>query len=243
MEHSDAIGVTPKPPRRVGLIGLGAIGETVAKALLRNSATTGVPPAPGASPDGVDGAALCAVLVRDVSRHDEASWLDGILITSDADAFFAARPEVVVEAAGQPAVAAYAEQALRTGADFIAASTGALTDDSLRRRIVATARTAGCGRMHLASGAMPGLDWMQAAAMGGGPSRVAVVQSKPPGAWAGTPGAAAAAAVGDWVAHGPLTIFEGNARRAASEFPKTSNVTATLALATVGLDATQSSVT
>ena len=46
-------------------------------------------------------------------------------------------------------------------------------------------------------------------------------------------------AVANWDEHGPLTIFTGVAREAAAAFPKSSNVTATLALATVGLDATQ----
>ena len=87
-----------------------------------------------------------------------------------------------------------------------------------------------------------------------------VVQSKPPVSWHGTAAEAAVLAVEDWASHGmlylpsrsalfwlpmthalralagPLTIFEGPARAAASTFPKSSNVTATLALATVGLD-------
>merc|ERR1711865_433998 len=94
------------------------------------------------------------------------------------------------------------------------------------------------GRLHLASGAMPGLDWMQAASMGGGVEKVSIVQSKPPASWHGTMAEEAVLAVEDWDDHGPLTIFEGVARDAAKAFPKNSNVTATLALATAGLDAT-----
>lgn len=227
--------------RRVGLLGLGAIGEVVAKALLREPAATGCPPAGDSpEPDGIEGAALCAILVSDTAKHaDKASWLPAdVLLTSDSEAFFAAAPEVIVEAAGQPTVISYGERALAAGCDFIVTSTGALTDDSLHERLRSAATGSTSGRLHLASGAMPGLDWMQAAAMGGGVSRLSVVQSKPPTSWHGTVAEEAVLAVDDWESHGPLTIFEGPARSAASAFPKSSNVTATLALATVGLDAT-----
>ena len=233
-----------KAPRRVGLLGIGAIGSTVARALLRPAALLGMPPTGEApEPDGVEGAALCAVLVSDTAKHDaKRAWLpEGVLLTDSVVEFLAAAPEVVVEAAGQPTVIDYGELVLRAGADFVVTSTGALTDDVLHARLKAAACEAGSGRLHLASGAMPGLDWMQAAAMGGGGGRdvtVTVVQSKPPASWVGTVAEPAVAAVEDWEAHGPLTIFEGVAREAAAAFPKSSNVTATLALATVGLDAT-----
>ncbi len=226
--------------RRVGLLGLGAIGEVVAKALLREHAGVGSPPeGEGTEPGGVEGATLCAILVSDTAKHSGKAWLPAnVVLTADPEVFFAAAPEVIVEAAGQPTVVSFGERALLAGCDFIVTSTGALTDDALHERLSNAAAGAASGRLHLASGAMPGLDWMQAAAMGGGVSNVHVVQSKPPVSWHGTAAEAAVLAVEDWQSHGPLTIFEGSARVAASTFPKSSNVTATLALATVGLDAT-----
>jgi hypothetical protein len=191
--------------RRVGLLGLGAIGEVVAKALLREPAATGCPPAGDSpEPDGIEGAALCAILVSDTAKHaDKASWLPAdVLLTSDSEAFFAAAPEVIVEAAGQPTVISYGERALAAGCDFIVTSTGALTDDSLHERLRSAATGSTSGRLHLASGAMPGLDWMQAAAMGGGVSRLSVVQSKPPTSWHGTVAEEAVLAVDDWESHG-----------------------------------------
>ena len=251
----------PKPARRVGLLGIGAIGETVARALLRPPNPTATPPAVG-EPGGVEGAELTAVLVSDSAKHaDKRAWLgQGVLLTDDPEAFFAEQLDVVVEAAGQvrrppvvpapallpvllmypglqPAVVAYGERCLRAGHDLLVTSTGALTDDALHAQLHAIARQQ--GRLHLCSGAMPGLDWLQAAAMGGGVKQVRVVQSKPPASWIGTVAEEQVQAVADWDAHGPLTIFEGVAREAAAAFPKSSNVTATLALATVGLDATQ----
>ena len=92
----------PKPARRVGLLGIGAIGETVARALLRPPNPTATPPAEG-EPGGVEGAELAAVLVSESAKHaDKRAWLgQGVLLTDDPEAFFAERLDVVVEAAGQ----------------------------------------------------------------------------------------------------------------------------------------------
>ena len=153
-----ASGMAAKAPRRVGLLGIGAIGQVVAKALLRPAALVGVPPLGEApEPDGVEGAALCAVLVSDTAKHaDKRAWLpEGVLLTDSIEAFMAAVPECVVETAGQPTVVDYGELVLRSGADFVVTSTGALTDDALHARLKAAACEVGSGRLHLASGAMP----------------------------------------------------------------------------------------
>ena len=231
------------PARRVGLLGLGAIGETVARALTNPVAAA--PGEPAEEVGGVEGTVLVAVLVTDCQKHTEKlTWLNGgtgrVLLTSDPEEFFAAGCDVVVEAAGQESVSQFGEQALKAGTDLIISSTGALTDDSLRDRLHAAARSAAGGRLHLASGAMPGLDWMQAVSMGaGGAQLVSVTQSKPPYSWYGTCAEGAVRAITDWDEQGPLTVFEGVARDAARQFPKSSNVTATLAFATAGLDNTR----
>ena len=66
-----------------------------------------------------------------------------MVFTTDPDAFFAADWDVCVEAAGQPAVIAYAARCLGNGRDFLATSIGALTDDELYAALVATAEEAG----------------------------------------------------------------------------------------------------
>lgn len=247
---ASASSMSTRPTRRVGLIGCGTIGEAVARALL-------LPPdTPEQERQGVPGAELVAILVYDAAKHEaKRSWLPpAAALTSDPEAFLAAGLDIVVEAAGQPLVRSLGERCLRCGADFVVTSTGAFTDDSLLRAMRAAASTAGSGRLHLASGAMPGLDWMQCAAMGSGAAAtVHVRQMKPPISWAAcghAPTEAAVAAVGGgadtdeaavaaaWAQHGPLVIFEGPAREAARLYPKSSNVTATLALGTVGLDRT-----
>jgi aspartate dehydrogenase len=157
-----------------------------------------------------------------------------VLFTSDVEAFFALEPDVVVEVAGQEAVRQYAARVLGAGSDLLVASIGAFTDDAFYGELQDLA-IAGPGRLMLAGGALPAVDWMQAAAMLP-VTEVTITQTKPVGSWQGTPAEDLVAL--DALAE-PVTFFEGTARRAAATFVKSSNITAMLALATVGLDATR----
>jgi aspartate dehydrogenase len=87
----------------------------------------------------------------------------------------------------------------------------------------------------LISGALPAVDWMAAAALSGACS-AAITQEKPVASWRGTP---AAEMIDLDDVKKPACFFEGTAREAASRFPKSSNITAMLALATAGLDKTK----
>jgi predicted dinucleotide-utilizing enzyme len=277
MSHLVASPQPPQPPRHhhrvVALIGCGAIGEAVARALLPRHPPSPAPAPPlppllDATAPGVDNAELAAVLVRDVAKY---TWLQppppplgsaaapatpeaeeagrprlpaGVVVTADVEEWLAECARrgvgVVVEAAGQPLVRSLGERVLRAGMSLLVTSTGAFTDDELLRRLRGAAEAEGGGRLLLAGGAMPGLDWMQAVAIGAGAeASVQVTQSKPPQSWAscgdpeteaavavvsaGGAGAAegrergqdeAAAAAAAWAEHGPLTLFEGMAREA-----------------------------
>ncbi len=213
--------------RRVGLIGFGAIGRSVAQALQRGEAGQAV---------------LAAVLVRDIvkytSRSDEVVMelvaSQEVVFTDDPELFFAGPLDLVVEAAGQDAVRMYAEPSLRIGMDVLVVSIGAFTDDALYARLRDLAE-GGDGRLLLAAGALPAVDWMQAAARAPVNS-VTITQTKPVSSWRGTP----AEALVDLVGLSQATCFlSGTAREAAHTFAKSSNITAMLALATGGMDTTR----
>lgn len=212
---------------RVGLIGFGAIGRDVAAALQEGRAGD---------------AALVSVLVRDVAPYVSGGDLNAerliaeqaVLFTDDPEIFFAAGLDLVVEAAGQDAVRQVGARVLGAGMDFLVASIGAFTDDALYTEL-RTLVDAGNGRLLLAAGALPAVDWMQAAAAAP-VYRVLITQTKPVASWGATP-AAGLVDLDGLVA--PAVFFEGTAREAAATFAKSSNITAMLALATVGLDATR----
>jgi aspartate dehydrogenase len=109
---------------QVGLIGYGAIGKSVADALL----------------DGRAGnASLAAVLVRDVNKYwgclPFSSSPPRITFTDDADTFFGCDFDLLVEAAGHAAVRQYARRGLEKGTDVLVVSVGVFADDGFYREL------------------------------------------------------------------------------------------------------------
>ncbi|MDR6952997.1 aspartate dehydrogenase [Ancylobacter sp. 3268] len=190
-------------PHQVALIGFGAIGRALADEL------------------GKDSAYRLAVLRRGgalLPRQIEA--LDTL------DALIAARPALVVEAAGQGAVAAYAPALIEAGISLVITSTGALAEDALLHRLVLAAETSGA-RLIVPAGAIGGLDYLTAVAGLPG-ARVRYTSRKPPAAWGEELRA---------LGHAPealssaVVLFEGGAGEAARRYPRNLNAGLTVALA------------
>ena len=158
----------------------------------------------------------------------------GVPIVTSLPALLALQPELVVEAAGHEAVRAHGAACLRAGADLLIASVGALADADLLAELEAAARVAH-RQVLLPSGALAGLDYLQAARLAG-LHTVCLRSRKPPLAWRGTP---AETLLDLGALTSAQTFFRGSAREAARLYPKNANVAATLALCTLGLDATQ----
>jgi aspartate dehydrogenase len=207
----------------VGLIGYGAIGQTVADAIYAGRAGK---------------ASLTAVLCRDPGKYyklESRATIDpDTLFTDNPEDFLTAPVELIVEAAGQDALRAYGLRGLEQGRDLLVTSVGAFTDDDFFEELIQCAEKKGV-RLLLASGALPAVDWMSSVAQSG-LQNVSITQTKPVKSWRTTP----AAELIDLESLEKTTcFFEGTAREAASRFPKSSNITAMLALSTAGLDQTQ----
>lgn len=204
-----------RPPSKIGLIGLGAIGRVLCEALAEEplqAQVTGalVTPRPRAAPAG------------------------GPPLFTTLEALLASAPDMVVECAGAAALDAFAEPVLRSGRNLLIASVGALADP-LRHARLRDAAERGGSRLLLSAGAIGGLDHL-AAARRCGLQRVRLRSSKPPAAWRGT---AAESRLDLDAVKGPTLLFKGSARAAATLYPSNANVAAALALATLGFDATQ----
>ena len=150
------------------------------------------------------------------------------------DAFIARKPSIVVECASAQALAEYGPALLAAGIDLVPLSLTALADPDVEHRLMAAA-TRGPGRLEIAPGAIGTLDLL-ASAREDGLKRVVYRQLKSPAMWQLTP----AAALADLESiRDRQVFFRGSVREAARRLPGNLNSSVGVALAGLGLDATE----
>jgi aspartate dehydrogenase len=202
---------------RVGVVGCGAIGSVIARAVDAGQ---------------VPGAAVTALCDQ---QQDRAQALAGSL-TSPPKVCDVERLidicDVVVEAASGSALPGIARPALEAGRTVLAMSVGALLGSP---DLLALAERTG-GRLLVPSGAVAGLDAVKAAVVAG-VDRVTLTTRKPPAGLAGAPYLTEhAVELGDITE--PTVVFEGPAAEAVKGFPANVNVAAALSLAGIGPERT-----
>ncbi|MGD9616741.1 MAG: aspartate dehydrogenase [Alphaproteobacteria bacterium] len=208
-------------PLRVGIAGFGTIGKVVASHL--------DPKLHG----GIDGVTLAAVSARDIGRAERAmAGLMRPVPVVPLAGLAQADLDIVVECAPALLLRDIAEPALGAGRTLVTLSCGALLDNF---DLVDLARRHG-GRILVPTGALLGLDAVQAAAEGT-IARVHMVTRKPPDGLDGAPYLVerGISVRGIWKRQ---CVFSGSAREAARGFPANVNVAAALALAGIGPDRT-----
>lgn len=154
-------------------------------------------------------------------------------VVGDTKALIDAAPDLVVECAGHQGVRQHATAVLRAGIETVIVSIGSLADIQLHDAVNEAARE-GSTRFILPAGAIGGIDVLSAL-KASGIEAVTYTGRKPPHAWKGTP----AETLCDLDGLAAETVFfSGNAREAATQYPKNANVAATLALAGIGFERT-----
>ncbi|RUT29254.1 DUF108 domain-containing protein [Arsenicitalea aurantiaca] len=192
------------------LIGLGRIGEAVARALTASS----------------DGPALSAIVTRTPDRAkalfpDVSCYQDLDRALGDA--------EIVIECASPDVLAGHGPRILAEGRDLVPISLSAFAGTGGPALVAALEK--GPGRLFIPSGAacaLPLLDVARCAGL----DRVVFRQTYPPALWARLEGLSDARAyVG--------TFLSASAREAARRFPRNLNAAIGVALAGLGLDRTE----
>ena len=205
---------------RVAIAGLGSIGTKIATAL----------------DQGIEGLTLSAVAVRDPAKHQ--AFLNGLrhqpqILPIDQ---LSEAADLVVECAPTSQLRAIVEPAVKRGKSAVVVSVGGLLDNY---DLIDLAR-ANAGRILVPTGALIGLDAVNAAAVGTIHS-VKMVTRKPVDGLKGAPFIVENKIDIDNLRE-PLKLFEGSARDAAKGFPANVNVAVALSLAGIGPDRTQMQV-
>lgn len=201
----------------VAIVGLGAVGRTVARAI----------------DEGLTGYSLAAVSVRDPERHAEfvGSLRHRPAFVAAGEA--AEHADLVVECAPAAIFAELATPVVEAGKDLVLLSSGALLDHwELVDRAAQTGAT-----IRVPSGALLGLDAVQAAAVGQIHS-VRMTTRKPVTGLLGAPYLAEHGIDLDDVT-APVRVFAGSAGDGGRGFPANVNVAVALALAGIGPDRTE----
>ena len=202
---------------KLGIAGLGAIGLAVARAV-----DTG----------GVPGIRFAAVAVRDLARARGAmvAFKRTPLLTDLAG--LAEASDVVVECLPPAQFAAVAAPAIELGRIFMPLSVGMLIN---HMHLVERAKDTGA-RIIVPTGALLGLDAVQAAAEGVIAS-VRMITRKPPRGLEGAPYLVERGITLNGL-NAPKLLYTGPAREAVKGFPANVNVAAALSLAGIGPDRT-----
>lgn len=194
---------------RVALIGCGAIGRTIARAIAKGELKI----------------SLGLVYDRTAKRAEEiAESVPGTKVAKGIDEILRSDVKLVVEAASIDAAREFGMALVKSEKDLMIMSAGALADDKFLDDLLRTAEKKGT-KIYVPSGAVGCLDALKSASIAK-LREVQLVTTKPP------------ASLGV-AAKSRKKVFEGSAREAIKRFPANINVSVALALAGLGLDDTK----
>ena len=214
---ANASGARFRAPQSIGIVGCGAIGRAILRAV-----DEGRLPVPVAG-------------VTSRTQATAQAFLDGLgtppplLPLGD----LVQQADLLVEASGGDTVPELARSAFAAGKDVMVISVGALLEHP---ELLEEARRTGC-RLLLPSGAIAGVDGIKSACAGH-VDHVTITTRKPPGGLLGAPYLEQHGI--DVMAFTEETeIYHGPVREACRGFPANVNVSATVSLAGLGPDRTQ----
>jgi aspartate dehydrogenase len=209
----------------VGLLGCGAIGSSLAQAILSGQA------------GNTQLVAICDVYKESVDALSSQLNNPSLFVTTDPSALLRHDTiDLVVEAASQETVRLIAERVLTAGKHLLIMSIGALRDEALTTRIEELARKNDL-KVYLPSGAICGLDGVKAASIEK-ISHIEITSTKHPKGLEGAPYLKEHSIRLSGLSK-PTTVFQGTAKDAAQGFPKNVNVAVALSLAGAGVTNTK----
>jgi len=209
----------------VGLIGCGAIGSSLALAIVSGKA------------GDITLRGICDTDAGRVDKLNKQLNLRSLILTNDSDKLIAQKNiDLIVEAASPKVVELVAEKVLSSGKHLFMMSVGALREEKLLKKLEYLAKENNV-KIYAPSGAICGLDGVKSASVENIES-VEIISTKSPKSLQGSP-----YLVENNIDISNLTdskiVFEGDAYEAAKGFPQNVNVAVALSLAGIGVKKTK----
>jgi aspartate dehydrogenase len=209
---------------KVGLIGCGAIGRTLALAIIDGKA------------GNVELSAICDIdEERLESLHKELGREEIKKYMSPFDLLKVPGIELVIEAATREAVKDISERALEMGKSLLVMSAGAFSDKDLYETLYSKAGERKL-KIYIPSGAIIGLDGVKSASVEK-LRRVEIISTKTPRSLEGAPYLKKNNIDISHLTEAKI-LFQGTADKAIEGFPKNVNVAVILSLAGIGVENT-----
>ncbi|MEE9593982.1 MAG: aspartate dehydrogenase domain-containing protein, partial [Candidatus Hydrothermarchaeales archaeon] len=185
----------------IALIGCGAIGTTIARAMK----------------DGIVDVQMALVMDRTLEKAETVAGLAGAKVARGIDDIIKSDVDLVVEGASQEAVRLYGVDVIASGKALMVMSVGAFADEELLKRMLNAAGENGV-KIYVPSGAIGGLDALASASIAE-LDEVVLSTTKSP------------ESLGLTDITEKSVVYEGTARGAVKHYPANINVSASLSLA------------
>ena len=199
----------------IGLIGFGAISQNIYKYFIKNHNSN---------------INFKKILVRNINVYTKFNLKS---ITDNPEEFFKEKLDYVIECASHESVFSFGAEVLKNKSNLMITSTGALTNDTLFNNLLLLSKKYN-KRIIIPSAGIGALDILSASSIGM-LKEVNMVIRKNAEAWLGT----VAENQFDLKAYNNnLVLFSGTVREGAKLYPQNVNISATVALAGIGLDRT-----
>jgi len=199
----------------VGLIGFGAISQNIYKYFVNNQNSN---------------INFKTILVRNIKNYAK---YDLNIITDNPEQFFNKNLDYVIECAGHESVFSFGAKVLKNKSNLMITSTGALTNDNLFSNLLLLSKKYN-KKIIIPSAGIGALDMLSASSIGV-LKEVNMVIRKNTEAWIGT----VAENKFDLTTYNDnLILFTGTVREGAKLYPQNVNISASVALAGIGLDKT-----
>jgi aspartate dehydrogenase len=200
---------------KIGVIGCGAIGAQICRAIDSGSLNSKV----------------CAIYDRSAQHCERLQRSLNCKPVISSPAQLIKKSDIVVECASQAAVREHGLHVLESQKDLMVMSVGAFMDEKLLLSLVRAARKNDC-KIYVPSGAIAGIDGLRSAKVAT-INRVEISTTKKPIGLEGAP-FIIENNIDLYSFHEKTMIFQGNAKEAVMAFPANVNVAASLSIAGIG---------